>query len=101
MTDDMMLEKLVVHLLRQTPGRVVQYPKVTMHKIQSVLPFMYATSDWLERRKLNIIVIQELNHLQPRLKLSMKLVTCKRASDMISIISITSPMPRSTSCWML
>ena len=27
MTDDMMLEKLVVHLLGQTPGRVVQYPK--------------------------------------------------------------------------
>ena len=40
-----------------------------MHKIQSVLPFTYATSDWLERRKRKIIVIQELNHLQPRLKL--------------------------------
>ena len=57
MIDNMMLEKLVVHLLGQTPGRVVQYPKVTMHKIQSVLPFTYATSDWLERRKRKIIVI--------------------------------------------
>ena len=47
----------------------MQYPKVIMHKIQSVLPFTYATSDWLEWRKLKIIVIQELNHLQPRLKL--------------------------------
>ena len=57
MTDDMMLEKLVVHLLGQTPRRVVQYPKVIVHKIQSVLPFTYATSDWLERRKRKIIVI--------------------------------------------
>ena len=51
MTDDTMLEKLVVHLLERTLGRVVQYPKVIVHKIQSVLPFTYATSDWLEQRK--------------------------------------------------
>ena len=45
MTDDMMLEKLVVYLLGQTLGWIVQYPKVTVHKIQSVLPFTYATSN--------------------------------------------------------
>ena len=40
MTDDTMLEKLIVHLLRQTLGQVVQYPKVIVHKI----PFTYATN---------------------------------------------------------
>ena len=33
MINDMMLGKLVPHLIGQTPRHVLQYPKVTVHKI--------------------------------------------------------------------
>ena len=58
----------VQHLLRCTPGRVMPYPKVMVHKANHVHASHHIGHEWVERRKQKRVILEELVELQPDLK---------------------------------
>ena len=58
----------VQHLLGRTPGRVTAYPKVTVHKANHVHASHHTGHEWMERRKRERVILEELVELQPDLK---------------------------------
>ena len=58
----------VQHLLEHTLGRVVAFPKVTVHRINLVHPFHHIGQNWMEQRKQKRIIFEKLVELKPALK---------------------------------
>ena len=53
----------VQHLLGRTTGRVSAYPKVTVHKTNHVHASYHTRHEWVERRKLKRVILEELVEL--------------------------------------
>jgi hypothetical protein len=62
------LKVFVQHLLRKTPGWSYSYPKVTVHKTSKVHISHYSATEWVERRKKKMIVLQEFDALDGTLE---------------------------------
>jgi hypothetical protein len=62
------LKVFVQHLLGKTLDRTCPYLKVTMHKTSKLHRTHYSAAKWVERRKKNLIVLQELDELDGSLE---------------------------------
>ncbi len=62
------LRVYVQHLLGLTPSRTIRYPKVSVHKTNTVHASHHSGAEWVERRKRKRVVLEELVELKPDLK---------------------------------
>jgi hypothetical protein len=67
--DERDLKILALHLLNQTPGRTLKYPKVTVKKPTKNYFHCMAAKQWVENRKRKNTVARELHNLRPSLGL--------------------------------
>jgi hypothetical protein len=56
------------HLLGETPGRRVVYPKVSVGKSKILVPDNIVHKEWVDRRKRKKVVLQDLMAIKPSLK---------------------------------
>lgn len=67
--DDQDLEVLALHLLNETPGRTLPYPKVSVKKPAKKYFQCLSAKQWVENRKRKNTVARELHNLKPSLGL--------------------------------
>jgi len=63
------LKKLAVHLLNETPGRELEYPKVSVKRPKINFWECMSSKMWVEKRKRKKCVAREFHNIQPTLGL--------------------------------